>query len=51
MDLALNSQQRLIWHKTQPTYQQYLRETELFEIQLFWHLNECKQNLYLYKTE
>ena len=28
-----------------------LHETELFNIELFWHLTVCKQNLYLYKTE
>ena len=26
----------------------YLRETEFFEIALFWHLIVCKQKLYLY---
>ena len=26
----------------------YLHKTELFDIQLFWYLNVCKQNLYLY---
>ena len=26
-------------------------ETELFNIELFWHLTARKQNLYLYKTE
>ena len=26
----------------------YLRWTELFDIELFWHLTVCKQNLYLY---
>ena len=25
--------------------------TKLFEIELFWHLTACKQNLYLYWTE
>ena len=29
----------------------YLCKTELFEIELFWHLTECWQKLYLYKTE
>ena len=28
-----------------------LRLTELFEIELFWHLTVCKQNLYLYWTK
>ena len=26
-------------------------ETELFNIELFWHLTVCKHNLYLYWTE
>ena len=26
----------------------YLRETELFEIELFWHLTVCKQKIYLH---
>ena len=26
----------------------YLYQTELFNIELFWHLNMCKENLYLY---
>ena len=25
--------------------------TELFEIELFWHLTVCKQKLYLHKPE
>ena len=29
----------------------YLHETELFNIELFWHLTVCKQHLYLYQTE
>ena len=29
----------------------YLQLTELFNIELFWHLTVCKQNLYLYETE
>ena len=29
----------------------YLNETELFNIELFWHLTVCKENLYLYWTE
>ena len=28
-----------------------LNWTELFNIELFWHLVVCKQNLHLYKTE
>ena len=30
------------------TLKLYLRKTELFNIELFWHLTECEQNLYLY---
>ena len=30
------------------TLKLYLRDTELFNIEQFWHLTECKQNLYLY---
>ena len=26
----------------------YLHQTEVFEIELFWHLSVCKQNLFLY---
>ena len=26
----------------------YLHKTELFNIELFWHLAVCEQNLYLY---
>ena len=26
----------------------YLHYTESFNIELFWHLTVCKQNLYLY---
>ena len=33
------------------TLKQYLRKTELFEMELFWYLTVCKQNLYLYYTE
>ena len=29
----------------------YLHLTDMFNIELFWHLIVCKQNLYLYKTE
>ena len=29
----------------------YLPKTELFNIELFWHLTACKQNLYLYSIE
>ena len=29
----------------------YLYQTELFNIELFWHLTVCKQNIYLYETE
>ena len=33
------------------TLKLYLHETELFNIELFWHLTVSKQNLYLYQTE
>ena len=33
------------------TLKLYLRQTELFEMELFWHLTVCKPNLYLYYTE
>ena len=26
----------------------YLQETDFFNIELFWHLTVCKQNLFLY---
>ena len=29
----------------------YMHKTELFNIELFWHLTVCKQNLYLYLAE
>ena len=29
----------------------YFYETELLEIELFWHLTVCGQKLYLYLTE
>ena len=29
----------------------YLHLTDLLNIELFWCLTECKQNLHLYKTE
>ena len=33
------------------TLKLYLHLTELFNIELFWQLTLCKQNLYLYLTE
>ena len=33
------------------TLKLYLPKTELFEIELLWHLSMCKQKLYLYKNE
>ena len=30
------------------TLKLYLLENELFDIELFWHLTECKQNRYIY---
>ena len=29
----------------------YLHQTDLFNIEMFWHFTVSKQNLYLYKTE
>ena len=29
----------------------FLYLTELFEIELFWHLTVCKEKLYIYLTE
>ena len=29
----------------------YLHETELYNIELFWHLAAWKQKLYVYKTK
>ena len=29
----------------------YLHQTDLFNIELFWHLTVYKQNLYLYLAE
>ena len=28
-----------------------LYKSELVNVELFWHLTVCKQNLYLYKSE
>ena len=33
------------------TLKLYLHKTDLFNIELFWHLTVCKQDLFLYKTE
>ena len=33
------------------TLKLYLHQTELFDIELFWHLTVNKQYLYLYLTE
>ena len=30
------------------TLKLYLLKTELFNLELLWHLTVCKQNLYLY---
>ena len=54
-DLALNNLQCLIWHKTKQTYKELfltfwiacLCLTKLIEIELFLHITECKQKLYL----
>ena len=33
------------------TLKLYFYLTELFNIELSWHLTVCKENLYLYETE
>ena len=33
------------------TLKMYLHETDLFNIELFWHLTVCKENKFLYLTE
>ena len=38
----------IAWNRTVFDIEIVLRETELFEIELFCHLTVCKQNLYLY---
>ena len=35
------------WDETVLTFKLYLNQTELFEIELFWHLTECKQKTIL----
>ena len=37
----------LNWIELFLTLKLYLHKTELFNIELFWHLTVCKQNLYL----
>ena len=34
----------IVWNRTFLTLKPYLRWTELFEIEQFWHLTVCKQN-------
>ena len=41
----------IIWNGTVFDIETVFTLTELFNIELFWHLTVCKQNLYLYKTE
>ena len=41
----------IIWNGTVLTLKLYFHKIELFQIELFWHLTECKQNLYSYSTE
>ena len=41
----------IVWKGTVFDLKVYLRWTELFEMELFWHLTECKQKLHLYETE
>ena len=39
----------IIWNGTVfLILQLYLHKTDLFNIEQFWHLTVCKQNLYLY---
>ena len=33
------------------TLKMYLHKTDLFNIELLWHLTVCKENLYFYLTE
>ena len=33
------------------TLKLYLHKTDLLTIELFWHLNVCKENLYLAELE
>ena len=38
----------IVWNTTVFYIRTVLRYTELFKIELFWHLTVCKQKLYLY---
>ena len=38
----------IIWNRFFFILKLYLRETELFHIEMIWHLTACEQNLYLY---
>ena len=38
----------IAWNELFLTLKLYLHKIELFNIELFWHLTVCKQNLYLY---
>ena len=49
--LHLNCLLMLSWIVWNGTLKLCLLETELFNIELFWHLTVCKQNLYIYLTE
>ena len=41
----------IVWKGTFFDIETVLTWTELFNIELFWHLTAGKHNLYLYKTE
>ena len=41
----------IIWNRIFLTLELYLHETELFNLELFWHFAVCNRNLYLYLTE
>ena len=38
----------IVWYRTVFDIKIVLSKTELFEIELFWHLTLCKQKLYLH---
>ena len=41
----------IVWNGTVFYFEAVLTLIELFNIELFWHLTVCKQNLYLYQME
>ena len=38
----------ILWNLSVFDIELYIHETELFNIEMFWYLTVCKQNLYLY---